>query len=296
MAQREKVELSNDGLRKMQLNLLEMLMEIDRICRKYNIKYSLDGGTLLGAVRHGGFIPWDDDIDVIMTREEYQKFYRACKNDLDKSKFFLQEYRTDPYYRWGYEKLRRKGTEFVRLGQEHTKGKTGLFVDIFVADNVPDNMIIRRLHLFACFLIRKLLYAEVGMENADSLLLRRWYRLLYRTIPRNTVFKWRNQIARKCNKKKTELVRHMTFPYKLSRYGMPGSCFDEMQDMEFEGFTFRAFKDYDKYLTALYGDYMSLPPKEDQKPHIFASKIKMFEPEQIFTNEQLEKIQKHKKR
>lgn len=291
MAQRKKVELSDDGLRKMQLNLLEMLIEIDRICRKHHIKYSLDGGTLLGAVRHGGFIPWDDDIDVIMTREEYQKFYKVCKKDLDKSRFFLQEYRTDRYYRWGYEKLRRKDTEFIRLGQEHTKARTGLFVDIFVTDHVPDNVVLRRLHLLACYIIRKLLYAEVGMKSADSLLLRRWYRLLYQTIPRNTVFKWRNQIAKKCNKKKTELVRHMTFPYDPPlRYGMPGRYFDEMQDMEFEGFTFRVFKEYDRYLTALYGDYMSLPPKEKQKPHIYASKIRMFEPEEIFTKEQLEKM------
>lgn len=290
MERRKKIELSDKDLRKLQLNLLEMLIEIDRICRKYHIKYSLDGGTLLGAVRHGGFIPWDDDVDVIMKREEYQKFYKVCKKDLDKDRFFLQEYRTDPYYRWGYEKLRRKDTEFVRLGQEHLKNKTGLFVDIFVADNVPDNYLLRRLHLFACFVIRKLLYSELGMRNENSLFMRRWYRLLYRVFPRNTIFKWRNMIAKKCNKRKTELVRHMTHSYALSRYGMPGSCFDEMQDMEFEGYTFRAFKDYNKYLTALYGDYMTLPPKEKQKTHLDASRIKMFEPEQLFTEVELEKL------
>ena len=112
----KKIELSGHNLRRLQLNLLEMLIEIDRICRKYQIQYSLDGGTLLGAVRHGGFIPWDDDIDVIMRRSEYRKFYRACQKDLDSSRFFLQEYRTDRHYRWGYEKLRRRDTEFIRLG------------------------------------------------------------------------------------------------------------------------------------------------------------------------------------
>ena len=98
----KKVEMSNDELRRLQLNLLEMLIEIDRICRRHSIKYSLDGGTLLGAVRHGGFIPWDDDIDVIMRREEYQKFYKACRKDLDNSRCFLQASRTDRYYRWVY--------------------------------------------------------------------------------------------------------------------------------------------------------------------------------------------------
>ncbi len=277
----KKVVLSSQELRKLQLNLLEMLIEIDRICRKYYINYSLDGGTLLGAVRHGGFIPWDDDIDVIMRREEYRKFYIACQKDLDTSRFFLQEYRTDPHYRWGYEKLRRKNTEFIRLGQEHLKIRTGVFVDIFVADNVPDNPFIRRLHLFACYIIRKLLYAELGMWNAGCKPLRIWYRFLYRAVPRDTIFHWRDCIARQCNKKKTRLVRHMTYPYTRSRYGMPAECFDQMADIQFEGYTFQAFKEYGKYLSALYGDYKKLPPKEKRVAHLEVSKLKLLEPDEL---------------
>ena len=286
----KKVDVSNAALRRLQLNLLEMLIEIDRICRGHKIKYSLDGGTLLGAVRHGGFIPWDDDIDVIMRREEYQKFYKACRKDLDKSRFFLQEYRTDRHYRWGYEKLRRKNTEFVRLGQEHLKSAGGIFVDIFVVDNVPDHPVVRRLHLFACYIIRKLLYAELGMKDAESLLLRRWYRLLYNLIPRNTIFRWRNLIARQCNRKRTKLVRHMTYPYALSRYGMPGECFDEMIDISFEGYTFRAFRKYDQYLTALYGDYRKMPPKEKQKAHLEVSKIRLLDPRQLYSPDELRRL------
>ena len=125
----EKVELSQKDLRTLQLIELEMIVEVDRICKKNDIKYSLDGGTLLGAVRHKGFIPWDDDADLIFTRHEYAKFYRACKKDLDTSRFFLQEYRTDENYRWGYAKLRRKGTEFIRLNQEQMKYRTGVCIE-----------------------------------------------------------------------------------------------------------------------------------------------------------------------
>lgn len=98
------IELDATTLRKLQMTELEMLKEVDRICRKYDIKYSLDGGTLLGAIRHNGFIPWDDDADVVMLRPEYIRFYKACKKELDKDKFFLQDFRTDLDYRWGYSK------------------------------------------------------------------------------------------------------------------------------------------------------------------------------------------------
>ena len=83
--------MTDEVLQKLRKINLEMLQEIDRICRKNNIKYSLCSGTLIGAVRHGGFIPWDNDADVNMLREEYEKFFEACKKDLNTEKFFLQE-------------------------------------------------------------------------------------------------------------------------------------------------------------------------------------------------------------
>ena len=95
------IEVNEDLLQRLRPLWLDMLLEVDRICRKHNIKYSLDGGTLLGCIRHKGFIPWDDDVDVIMLREEYEKFVAVCKNELDTEKFFLQDFRTDKEYRWG---------------------------------------------------------------------------------------------------------------------------------------------------------------------------------------------------
>ena len=142
----EKIKLSKKDLRNLQLIELEMIVEVDRICRKNHIKYTLDGGTMLGAVRHKGFIPWDDDADIVFTRHEYAKFYRACKRDLDTERFFLQEYRTDPFYRWGYAKLRRIGTEFIRAGQEHMKYRTGVCIDLFPVDNVRSEEHTSELH------------------------------------------------------------------------------------------------------------------------------------------------------
>ena len=89
---RKPIELTQEQLRKLQLTELEMLVEFDRICRKNNIHYILGYGTLLGAVRHNGFIPWDDDVDVFLMRDEYNKFCEACKTDLNTEKFFLQNW------------------------------------------------------------------------------------------------------------------------------------------------------------------------------------------------------------
>ncbi len=261
------IKLEGKILRQLQMTELEMLVEVDRICRKYNIKYSLDGGTLLGAVRHNGFIPWDDDADVVMLRAEYDKFYKACQHELDRGRFFLQEYRTDDKYRWGYSKMRRNGTVFLREGQEHVKCNQSVFIDIFVYDNVPDNYLIRRLHLFLCYCIRKALYSEVGKKNAPNPFQRIWYRVLNR-IPRNFWFCLIKKTACITNQKRHELVRHMTYPYrKECRYGLPRECFDEYREKDFEGYSFKIFKKYNLYLTRLYGDYMTLPPEDKRKTH-----------------------------
>jgi lipopolysaccharide cholinephosphotransferase len=272
----EEVTLSKEQLRQLQLNELELIVEVDRICRKNHIKYSLDGGTLLGAIRHKGFIPWDDDADVIFTRHEYAKFYRACKKDLKKDQFFLQEYRTDPYYRWGYAKMRHKETDYVRKGQEHMRYRTGVCIDVFVVDNVPDNIVLRQMNYYLNECLRKVLYSEVGQFEAPNPILRGWYRILHK-IPRNLVFSIRNTVAAIHNRKPTELKSHLLFPYpkKTCKYGMPADSFDEYIDVEFEGMTFKGLKNYDRYLKLLYGDYMELPPEEKRYGINTASKIEL---------------------
>lgn len=262
----DTIALTPDKLKRLQQTELDMLIEIDRICKKCGINYTLDGGTLLGAIRHDGFIPWDDDADVAMLRAEYDKFFEACKSELDTDKYFLQEYRTDEAYPWGYSKLRRNDTLFLRGGQEHIPCHQGIFVDIFIYDDVPDNPIWRRLHLFACTLIRKCQYSVVGKVEAKSAAGRLWYSLIDH-IPKRMLFSAIGRIAAVTDRHEGELARHMTYPYTKSRYGLPRHCFNEFTDKDFEGHTFKIFKDYDSYLTALYGDYMSLPPENERKMH-----------------------------
>lgn len=97
-----------------------------------NINYSIMYGTLLGAVRNSVFIPWDDDCDVVFKRDEYKKFFEACKKDLDASRFFLRDHRTNPHYLFGYSKSRRNDAVFKRNDQGNIKQYDGIFTDSYM--------------------------------------------------------------------------------------------------------------------------------------------------------------------
>ena len=274
----EILNISPTELRKMQMIMLEILIEFDRVCRKHKINYSLGGGTMLGAVRHKGFIPWDGDADVFMLRDEYDKFRKICEHELDDNRFFLQDYKSDKYYRWGYARILRNETELVRAGYEHMKSRNGVFIDVLVFDNVPDNYFARRIHIFLCYCLRKTLWSEAGKKVHPYRMLRMFYQLLS-LIPKNFAFYIRNIILKKCNSKDTKLVRHMTSVHiNKQKYGIPRKYFDELIDYSFEGYSFLGFKEYDSYLKSAYGDYMTLPDEADRNSHVPCSKYSLVEP------------------
>ena len=255
---------------------LEMLKEVDRLCRLEDIPYSIDGGTFLGAVRQQGFIPWDPDIDVIMLRGDYERFYRTAINNIDKSRFFLQEERTDENYRWGFTKIRRKGTSFVREGQEHLKMRTGIFIDILIMDNVPDCIVIRKLFLLFCCYCRFVMWSEVGKKTEKKAFKRFLYKCANH-IPASFVFKQLRAVRGMCNSADTELVRYMTcrYTYNKKLCGIERRFFDFFAEYRFEGAKFKGFAEYDAYLTQLYGDYMQLPPEEKRKSHMPVSLLEI---------------------
>ena len=149
------IEIDNQTLRKIQMVQLELLQEVDRICKKCDIHYNIIAGTLLGAIRHGGYIPWDDDADVALLRDEYEKFRDACETELDTTRFYFQDHRNTPGYRWGYGKLRRKDTLFLREFQEHMPYEQGIFIDLMPFDNVPDYALAKKIHFLQLFIYFK---------------------------------------------------------------------------------------------------------------------------------------------
>lgn len=260
------IKIDNEILRAIQLIQLEMLTEVDRICRKCGIRYNIIAGTLLGAVRHGGYIPWDDDADVAMLRPEYQKFCAAVKTELDTSRFYFQDHRQTEGYRWGYGKLRRKGTLFVREHQEHMPYKQGVFIDIFPLDGVPDNYLLRSMKNFECFCVRKILWSKVGQIEASGCMKRWCFRMLAK-IPERAVWQYYHRMVVSANRRKTNMVRILMFPTPNREWGYYRCWYVNSADIEFEGKKFSGIKDYDSYLHFKFGDYMTLPPVKQRKTH-----------------------------
>ena len=162
-------EIKGEDFRKMQLTELDMLVEFDKVCRKYNINYVLFGGSLLGAVRHQGYIPWDDDADIGMLREDYETF-KKHKDEMNPNICFFQDHDTDPEYRWEYGKLRRTGSTYIRVGQEHLKCKTGIFVDVFPMDDIPLSIVGQIFQDLHCYCLRKILWSEVAKRKHSGIL------------------------------------------------------------------------------------------------------------------------------
>lgn len=260
------MELTCEMLKSVQKIELEMLLEVDRICKENHIKYTLIGGTLLGAVRHGGFIPWDDDADIAMLRPEYEKFCSIIDEKLDNSRFYFQNIEKTEGYRWGYAKLRRKGTLFVRENQEHMEYEQGIFLDIFPIDGTPDNRILRKVHKFRCFCVRKILWSKVGKRASKSRLQCVIYSILS-MIPDEVIKKMYRGLILKYNSNTSEVVRTLTYPAPKELDGYYRRWFAETSPILFEGYEFEGVKDYQGWLRYEFGDYMKLPPEDKRKAH-----------------------------
>lgn len=256
---------NGDGttLRKMQLRILDILVEIDRICRKHNINYWIDFGTLLGTVRHGGFIPWDDDLDIAMPSDDFRKFMGIATKELPPT-LFLQTKTTDPSYTMLVNKVRDRNSFFVTQHEDFTKNyQKGLYVDIFEVlpyPKVPKNLqkSIMRWYKKICFFYS--VKQEVNLKNHLATLV---FPLIKLGL---------NIIWGLCN----FLPKHqLGYEKRFSPYGnsYQKEWIFPLKDITFEGISFLGPADPDRYLTSIYGDYMKVPPEEKRITHIIHVEI-----------------------
>ncbi|WP_368654380.1 phosphorylcholine transferase LicD [Ornithinibacillus sp. 4-3] len=268
--------LNTEQLKKLQTEMLSLLVEFDRICIKYNIPYFLFAGTLLGATRHHGFIPWDDDIDVAMHRKDYNKFKEVVKKELDQNTYFFQSQETDQYYNWVFDRLRLNNTVYKRVGQEHLKYHSGIFLDIFPLDDLSENKLKQFITINMCKICKKALWAPVGVKHGKNMIHRLVFKLL-NYIPRRLLIFIYEYFAITFNKKKTSLIAS----HNVSTIIFKKEWCQESIKLEFEDLKFYAPIKYHDFLEEHYGNYMKLPPEEERKGHHYVSYIKFSDGEEV---------------
>ena len=243
----------------------DLFLCFDEICKKLDLKYFLLSGSALGAVRHQGFIPWDDDLDVGLYREDYNKFMEMAPSMLPKD-FFLQNYRTDPGAPFVGAKLRNSNTTFMETAIAKLRMNHGVYMDIFPLDGYPeDEAEQQRLASKKKGFQRKLYCGYEAPRKLRSAVMAYALRLLgyhkKRLAP--TVAKYETLISSYAVSDSAIICSHG------NRYGakdyMPKEYYGEGAYMTFEGIQVRVPEKYDEYLTRLYGDWHTPPPVEERQ-------------------------------
>lgn len=264
-------------LEQMKLVELKLLKVLNKICKENNIKYWLDGGTLLGAVRHGGFIPWDDDIDVGMLREDYEKFLKLASKELP-SDIFLQNWDTEKNFFLPMTKLRDKYSSIIEIEDRNSKNHSGIFIDIFPFDYLPKNNTLKNIQM-VFFYILKCFKLEANPEQLKmkNIVGNRKIKIIVLKILKSIG----KIISKKVYKNCYKFINYIFCKISPSNYigdGLVNPTYYKksirkieqvfpLKTVIFENEEFLAPKDIDFYLTGLYKNYMELPPVEDRKIH-----------------------------
>lgn len=252
-------EFRQQSLRGAQLKMLGILEEIDRICRAHGISYWIEGGTLLGAMRHKGFIPWDDDLDVSMMREDYNKFLEVAPGELPRT-MFLQTRQSDPSTAFRACKVRDLNSYIADGGDNNGEPyQKGIFVDVFPYDGAPSAC--RRMMGKAA---RAVCIADTVLHKPHCYSWRSAMALLYFGVKRPLCLAaWNVMRALTDNGKYVAI--HPYFSWCRAIH--PKENLFPLTEVEFEGRKFPAPAKSDEYLTSLYGNWRQVPPVEKRQIH-----------------------------
>ena len=242
--------------------LVPMLESFHIFCENHKLKYSIAAGTMLGAIRHKGMIPWDDDIDIFMPRPDYDRFISMTLNDYLPNYKVVSSYNTPTYY-LSFAKIIDTRTKLIEY--EFCKDcMLGIFIDIFPIDGIPSNKIIREknyIHykktLNKANLSRFKYNMNIGLKTYIC-------NLLHRIYNSQKLFNKCDKISSKHFFDESDEVRSYSSIYGDKEI-LKRSIFDEYIKVKFEGIDVYCIKEYDYYLTKIYGNYMKLPPKSQQK-------------------------------
>lgn len=265
---------------------LAILKEIDRICRKYKIKYLLDAGTLLGAVRHKGFIPWDDDADIAFTRPNYEAFLKVVRRELPQEMKLLEpeDLRGGKAFYDFTARIIYKNSSTHEDSEEMRfyEGKLNhLWVDLFTIDELPENKLSSTITLLLHTVIYglamghryKLDFKKYSLANKICVAI---LALIGKLIPMKTLHKLQKRVAVRNRKGKSSLRYYSNYQPDYLYVTLKKEWCEETVDLEFEDTKLMAPRGWHEVLAWIYGDYRKLPPKEKQVPTHSTTEIKVF--------------------
>ncbi len=273
--QKEKKE-QDYGLEAVHRASLDILKEIDRICRKYGIRYMLDSGTLLGAVRHGGFIPWDDDADVAFTRDDYEAFAKVVQKELPRGMRFLEPkdlrggtvfYDFTPRIVYMNSRTHADSAEMDFYGG----ALNHLWVDLFILDELPEGRLAaawtRLLHVLVYGLAMghryRLDFSKYGPAGKLGVGI---LACAGRWIPMRTIIKMQRWVALKDKKGRSRLLYYSNYQLDYLHVTVEKDWSGAAADMPFEDTVLMVPQAPHQVLTQIYGDYLELPPEEKRVP------------------------------
>ena len=252
--------LNIDELKIIQLEILNCVADF---CERNDIKYWLDFGTLIGAVRHNGYIPWDDDIDIGMLRPDYDRFLRLFNQSNERFKAYSIE--NNDQFLYAFCKI--VDTHTIMYEPDEKGLKSNVYIDLFVFDNVPDEKsatkLYRRRDLFR-FLHNTRTRANLSESKKALHICKNILRPFLFVFPKNYFCKKIVHNSKTYADKDCKYIGNFT---ACSKIFVEKSIFDEFIEVPFEGKTYKAPKRYDEWLRAIYGDYMQLPPEDQRVPH-----------------------------
>lgn len=268
-------ETDRNGMRDIQLAILDYFSDF---CRENELKWWLDYGTLLGAVRHKGYIPWDDDIDISMMREDYEKLKKLFNEyaGKDGGRYKLLDAELDKTYPYTFGKI--IDTETVLYEGTQEVITIGVYMDVFAFDHAPSDIKEFRKMLKRRDLLGKLRKVKLLEENPDIRTIR--YKMvlvlkrLLTLVPMHVIVEQIHKNAIKYAEVKTGKIALFQWPYGNMDYYLDDDFFDELIELEFEGKKYPAPARYDEWLTERYNDYMKLPPVEERAQHNVRAFIK----------------------